>query len=106
MSNARVNISNGPSKWDLIMAFADKRPINSRTVRIQSKDSQYEISVKSIAHEDGSGESFLISGTAYTVNLNVPEGRIAERGNVPLPSRSFEGHFHTRTRRGWIKFND
>lgn len=105
MSSAQQQtIVDGPSKWDLIMSFADRQIVNTRKVRIRTEEGRhYELVLNSLAHEDGSGESFLIRGYSHEVDKDVPAGRIAARGSVPNPTRGFSGYFHTKTRKGWIK---
>ena len=98
------SIIDGPNKWDLVMAFADRQRMNTRKVRIRTNQNRYfELAINALEHEDGSGESFIIKGHAYEVDRNVPVGQIAIHGNVPNPSFKFVGYFHTRSRQGSIK---
>lgn len=98
----------GPSKLDLLMAFANAFPSCVRTPseptrvlfevkrpnRQQDVVTKFYTRVYSITHENSSGESFLIWGYAST-QKEWPEG--------PKNERKFTGYYNCRSRTGHIE---
>lgn len=89
-------IVNGPSKWDLHLAFFDKIGNNRRPVTFTMKEGGPagcwvgKVVINALEWEDGSGESWVFKG--YTTFLSV--------------KNSVRGHFITSERKGWIEFEE
>ena len=87
-----VDIVNGPSKMDLMLALFDDGGVGHRRViifTIDGREREGERSIKvvvnAVEREDGSGESWNFKG--YFSGSNVP----------------FEGYYSTKRRKGFIK---
>ncbi len=79
-------IVDGPSKFDLMLALFDT---GGRTVAFRMKsDDTVQARIHSVGIEDGSGESWLISGSYKWLD------------NVTC---LFEGYYSTRRRTGYFK---
>ncbi len=84
------NISNGPSKYDLMIALFEPRGANTRTVEIMMEDGSLHVaSVSKVEIEDGSGEKFMIVGYVWGDDNS---------------RRPYYGYFQTNKRTGWLKF--
>jgi hypothetical protein len=89
----RYDITNGPSKFDLMVALFKKNEMVQFSIKSPAvfRDTKVvEIIINGIACEDGSRESWLI------------EGMYAEP-TYPNHLRRFEGYYNSRTRIGWLK---
>lgn len=92
----RYTIVNGPSKWDLMLAFFDKLGNRRRSVIFTMKEGgpadswTGEVVVNNLEWEDGSSESWNFKG--YATFLGVKNG--------------VRGYFGTMSRKGWIEFEE
>ncbi len=120
---AMVKIGNGPGKWDLMVALFDGDSSSQKKVtfwlecEVKSVVSwvPVEFCVNSVGREDGSGESWLISGnfefreTGWVVRwengsmyVEFPDGR---RCYCPTHgNRGISGYYSTKTRKGHLNF--
>ncbi len=96
---ARFNITNGPSKWDLMLALFDGDCHHKRMVRFSLKDLKRDpikdpeipdlsFVINTLEREDGSGENWNFEGYYPGSSQNGP----------------CQGFFSIRTRTGWIEF--
>ena len=95
----RFNITDGPSKWDLILSIFDGDSSNRRkaTFSIEEPEAHekyprlpdLDFVINGATREDGSGENWLIQG--YYPGANDP--------TVPM-----NGFYSTKNRRGWLEF--
>lgn len=91
---ARYDITNGPSKWDLILALSDgdyhhRREISFSLQGISERvvaGFTLQFLINELQREDRSGENWNFRGT-------VPA----------FPDDPCHGFFSTKTRKGWIK---
>ena len=95
MATQRLNIVNGPSKFDLMLALFDGAYVNQRKIWFTVLDNSLSrttlsITLNSVAKEDGSGESWLFDGCLYTTDYG---------------SRPVTGYFSTKNRKGWIEIS-
>ncbi len=90
----QYNIVGGPSKFDLIIAFADRVNGHRRSVEFRYNDGAMngsaQIVINTLSWEDGSGENWLFKG--YLVN----DGNRAK----------MHGYFDSERRRGWYKLGE
>jgi len=94
----RLTITNGPSKWDLMLALFDGDVRHRRTVTFSLEDPapqcdhpgipDLDFVINGIQREDVSGELWLLEGYYPGFNRNRP----------------MRGCFNTQTRRGWLEF--
>lgn len=89
---AQVNLTGGPSKFDLMTALFVMKP-NRTCVQFKTKLGQLiNALIDGVDIEDGSGESWCIRGHgSFTTHAT---------------NRRFEGYFNTQTRTGYLKFVD
>lgn len=111
--DGQVTIVDGPSKFDLMVAFFDRfgpygttrqrgsqKSVAFATGRLTSSDRSRAgavaaiVKVDSLAHEDGSGHSFMFTG-------RLAEGTTLFRGSTG--DGRVEGYYNSRTREGFIK---
>lgn len=99
---ARVNLSNGPSLLDLLIAFAkryERTGERPRSVHFQiapggticgegERENKISTLIESIAWEDGSGEKLNFTG------------RLLHRADFVV-----RGHFDIRARKGWMEIS-
>lgn len=89
----RYTIVNGPSKWDLMIAFFDRSGVRRRPVTFTMLEGgpadswRAQVVINKLAWEDGVGEGFLFEG--YLMFLSV--------------RNSVHGYFKTSDRQGWIE---
>lgn len=95
----RWDITDGPSKWDLMLALFDGDAQHRRwhvftvsdpqaSPREKTSNLGMPILVNGLAREDGSGENWLFNG-------EWDDGTIAQN--------KVRGFFSTKTRKGWIE---
>jgi len=107
VSVAKVHypVVSGPSKWDLSLALFDRSSSSARKVlfgmKFNDRVADHEVQVNSVEAEDGSGESWNITGYA---TLIAGEGPL--RGSVPRRPRHVSIYFRTDNRKGSITFLD
>ncbi|HUQ30167.1 MAG TPA: hypothetical protein VM103_01465 [Candidatus Paceibacterota bacterium] len=89
---SHVQIVNGPSKFDLMLALFEWKP-NRPLVMFKTEGGKLlEASVTSVEAEDGSGESWNIEGYVGT-----------ERARKEHQATRFRAYFRTDSRRGVMK---
>lgn len=82
----RQDLSDGPSKWDLMMAtFGSNEQVPNIQFRVAKSSITLPIRLQRIGREDGSGDRFLFSGVLQDAT-----------------NRTVEGYFDTKGRTGWI----
>jgi hypothetical protein len=91
---ARVTLlSDGPSKFDLMLALFDRKPSqNLRTVQFSLEESSIKtitVVIHSVSIEDGSGECWLFTGLEKTQDY-----------------RRIKGYFRTDRREGHFEYVD
>ena len=96
---ARFKITDGPSKFDLMVALFHKAISNPTTVQFTFHEEvifsgsptpfTWNIIIDSVGREDGSGESWLFTGSYRDVVAGM--------------TRNLRGFFSTRNRRGWAE---
>lgn len=95
---ARLNITDGPSKWDLILAIFEGDSLHRREVTFTLEDrgttdpniqwfDQRSFMLNGASREDGSGNNWLIHG--YFLGATTVHAH---------------GFYSTRTRDGWLEF--
>ncbi len=90
MGSNEFTISNGPSKFDLMLALFDSKQPNLRRVTFHlSNGNKLEASISAVQMEDGSGESWLFTAT----------GRFTTGA---IEFRSCTGYYDTVTRNGRV----
>jgi hypothetical protein len=84
-----LEITNGPSKFDLSVALFDrKRPLRTVEFALQGYErGMFKVGIESVKAEDGSGESWFITGIIW---------------ENPTKYYRFKGYFRTDNRRGWL----
>ncbi len=92
--NNRFSITNGPSKFDLMVALFDKNRGVEFTVKFDGFTNRFDFTITGVRIEDGSRESWLIEGL-YT-EIEKPRGR-------EVNWKGFRGYYDTRRRTGWIE---
>ena len=96
MAAKLINITAGPSKFDLQTALFVRKP-DTHCVEFTTEDGRiFDAIISSVGIEDGSGESWLIEGYASP----------KEVGGPMEDDKSFHAWFRTDNRRGWIKFRE
>lgn len=110
----KLEIVEGPSKWDLIVALGEKGkrvrftlkslggrkytppplygPSFPKELVSQGVEITAEVWLQGLETEDGSHESWLIKGR-FDSRLEIQDGG---------PAHEFEGYYHSRTRKGNI----
>lgn len=99
-STDNTKISSGPSKFDLMVSLFEGNQNPRKTVRFKVDSGQrkprgprntdeiiyndVDVAITLIAHEDGSGESWLFEGYIHGIS----------RGNI-------HGYYSTKNRSGW-----
>ncbi len=74
MSQETWKIVNGPSKYDLVLAFSERffDPVRPRTVEFVVEHGplvhRHTMVIESMRHEDGSGMSFLVSASVLATD--------------------------------------
>lgn len=97
---ARYDITNGPSKWDLILALFDgdyhhRREISFSFQGISERvvaEFTLQFLINELQREDGSGENWNFRGYGATVPA--------------FPDDPCYGFFSTKTRKGWIEMGE
>lgn len=99
-----ANIVNGPGKWDFALCLFEKGKLVNFTIQWNSSiKTKFRIELQSVALEDGSRESFCITGGIVgTSNHSSDEEKLTEPEKISY--RKFEGYYNTRTRKGWLKY--
>lgn len=89
MTAFREDLINGPSKFDLMLALFDWKP--HRKVEVTGQAGQkFVLWITGVSAEDGSGESWNLSGT---VLLHT---------NGKREVQPFKAYFRTDSRKGWL----
>lgn len=100
MTTIRSDISNGPCKFELMMALFDRKSVNTRDVefKLGANDSTIvaHVVITGVEIEDGSGEKWIFKG--YVRNVAPTSEQ-----SVPPPSRQCFGFYRTDSRRGWLE---
>jgi hypothetical protein len=103
--SAHISLINGPSKFDLMTALFMRKP-EKPTVSFKPEygHSDYIATILGVTEEDGSGESWNITG--YLQSVYVAGGK--EHGGAARLVRSarFKGYFSTADRKGWLALVD
>lgn len=84
-------IEDGPSKFDLMLAFFDNTASKTRTVcfGLTGLNNAYtEANITGLDFEDGSGDSWLFRGYTKLGDLQY----------------KVKGYYSTKTRKGWIEY--
>src|SRR5690606_36912190 len=86
-----IQLINGPSKWDLMIALLHGRSDKAELVEVQAEDQfVFPLRINSMIREDGSGENWILTGMS------------------PIKSTGeeieFSAFFSTRVRSGTIRF--
>ena len=89
----QINLVDGPSKFDLMLALFDKSSPERRVNFKSLAGSTFDCSVLSVRAEDGSRESWEIEGWASLVPVS---------GGQLVMQRYVKVYFHTGRRRGII----
>jgi hypothetical protein len=108
-----VRIVNGPSKWDLMLGLFEgkkveftvettKHDYTSKNVFITHPKNIFHVQVNSIEAEDGSRESWNITGgiVGITQWCREPNSNFVEE----IAWRNCKIYFHTRCRRGNLDY--
>ena len=102
---ATIQITDGPSKFDLIVAFsdrfgtgfgADQRYVRFTTDRIipGNRKGEVRLYISGLEYESGGGHSWLFRGY-------IAPGSSLELGDDN--NHQISGYFNTRSRVGWLK---
>lgn len=96
-----TNIVSGPSKFDLMLALFDRKPITRELeFGLPGPDKEAALIVISgLELEDGSGESWNYKGMLRRM-LPYP------KDGSPPPPRRVEGWYHTGRRQGTMRYSD
>lgn len=91
------SIRNGPSKYELSIAFFDvigghRRPVTFEFMADGFK--QADIVIDKIAWEDGSGQNWIFEG--YVIKSTSKDSDFVN-------SRQINGYFNTNRRTGWLR---
>ncbi len=94
----RFEITNGPSKWDLMLSLLDGDSKNRREVVFVVHEGighteGMHVRIDTLEREDGSGESWNFKG-------RIP---YILRDFIASTEKKIEGHFSTRTRKGHLR---
>ncbi|HEY4501621.1 MAG TPA: hypothetical protein VJJ20_00960 [Candidatus Paceibacterota bacterium] len=106
--SAIITLVNGPSKFDLMTALFIRKPekptLQFKPEHSTNDDYTFTAVITGVSEEDGSGESWNISG--YLRDIFVVGG--PEHGGVArkVHSQPFKGYFSTSSRKGWLTFID
>lgn len=114
-TDAQVSITDGPSKFDLTVAFFDRfgphgatrqkgqqRSASFATGRLTSSDPKRAgalaavVRLDSLKHENGSGHAYLFTG-------ELVGGTFFRDPSNPGVNRQVRGLYNTRTRKGFIE---
>lgn len=91
----RFNITDGPSKWDLMLALFDGDGPHRRPCKFSFRESENRqeitslLQIEDVRRDGGDGELWIMTG--FTVDPDVP-------------NQSFYANFSTRDRKGWVQF--
>ena len=100
MTTIHSDISQGPSKFELMMALFDRKSVNTRDVefRLGANDSALSahVVITGVEIEDGSGEKWIFKGYVRRVSPH-PET------SIPPPPSNCRGFYRTDARKGWIE---
>lgn len=105
--SATEKIVNGPSKFDLMASLFIWKP-ERQTVTFKPEHGQdYVAVILSVAAEDGSGESWCITGYLRDPIYKAGGKGSELRGGVKMvQNQQFKGYFSTAHRKGWMSFID
>ncbi len=94
---AQINLVNGPSKFDLMLALFDNKNANRKVTFLTESGNEYEAMISAVEAEGVSGESWNIKGSTTVHVVGASEVRRAHF--------RFVGHFRTSSpRMGHLKF--
>lgn len=99
MTAIRSDITQGPSKFELMMALFDRKVVNTRGVEFKLKGENNisaHVIINGVEVEDGSGESWIFKG--YVKGMSPA----LQSGDRSTPSTCY-GWYRTDTRKGWIE---
>lgn len=102
MTTISSDIVQGPSKFDLMLALFDRKPINTRSVEFKlagGNNISAHVVLNGVEVESGCGESWIFKGYVRRASPSL------ER-SVPAPPSDCWGYYRTDTRKGWIKLVD
>ncbi len=105
--SAIINVVNGPSKFDLMMALFTRKPQKPTvTFALEHAKEGYLATITGVSEEDGSGESWNIRGFLQDIYF-AGDGLSPLHGALLKVSRQpFKGYFSTADRKGWLTFID
>ncbi|HEY4475445.1 MAG TPA: hypothetical protein VJB92_01850 [Candidatus Paceibacterota bacterium] len=99
---AVISITDGPSKWDLMLAFFDWDRKRRREIVFELEDIEFLagnpklrphfFTIRGLTREGVSGEDWR-----FEADYRMPESN--------TPCGSARGSFSTHTRKGWVKFS-
>ena len=96
MATQVLKITEGPSKWDLMLALFDHKPRSRRVTFKLEGGQEFQLLVLRVQAEDGSGESWNIDGHAEPL-----PGKILPIGIKWGPSSMI--YFRTDSRKGHLR---
>lgn len=99
MTLVTLKITDGPSKFDLMLALFDRSVVNNvanrRRVVVRADNGfKYQLHISGVCVEDGTGDSWKIKGQGQ---------RVSRKDAIPFPHFDFNGSFHTNTRHGSLE---
>lgn len=86
----QYNITDGPSKFDLVLALFDGKDAK---VTLEGKEI-VRVNINSVKAEDWKRESWVLDGYNGSVSIS---------GKSLLNVGKFTGYYNSRTRKGWLK---
>jgi len=87
----RIDIVNGPNKWDLMLSLFDNSTSRPRIPEFHLKSGRvFRLLVNEVGRESGSGDNWLISGFI-----------VLDDGSCGL---GFNGYYSTKDRDGWLEW--
>ncbi len=103
--SAIITINNGPSKFDLMASLFTRKP-QKPTVSFKPEHGtiEYTATITGVSEEDGSGESWNVSG--YLHDVFVVGGKEHGGAARKVNRHPFKGYFSTADRKGWLTLAD
>jgi hypothetical protein len=102
-------ISDGPSKFDVMVSLMDRANVGSdkrRSAKFTVAHGAASLSIKvfinSLEREDGSGESWLFKAHIDRTEMSLDISRSTTLQQFARDLKAVHGYYNMRTRHGWI----
>lgn len=113
-SQEQFQISNAPSKFDLMVSLMDNatggmlhRRLVDFTVQDGTSTLTLKVFINGLEREDGSGENWNFKGHAVSTSISIGIAASAKlqqlKEKVGRNQSAIHGYYNTQRRRGWLE---